>query len=403
MTADIDGIDIDGTVNDGFGAVAEAFARNFAPTKIPDRPADPGDVGAALCVMVGDEVVVDIWGGFQDAEHTRPWERDTLVNAYSTMKPVAGALALMAVDRGELRLDEPLSGVWPELEEHHAALTLRHALSHRASLPAVRQTLPPEAIFDWSVMTAALAQTAPWWPTGSAHGYHTNTFGFLVGEPVCRVTNTDFGSVLQDRIARPYKLDMHVGLHTEDLGRCADIVRSEPAGAGFAFLDSEPTNEAELMLHHTYLNPPGMSGIGVMNSTEWRQAQVPSTNGHATARALAGFHRLMLPSADRPLVSAELMVEARQTQAEGDDRVLLRPARFGLGYMLHQDARPIGTTAAAYGHFGYGGSLGFADPTYDLSVGYVINHPGDRWKNPRVNRIVGALRAIFARQRDAER
>ena len=386
-----------GTVDPAFAAVAHEFRNNF--------DVDEPDLGASLCVIAGRRVVVDVWGGWTDRTEAQPWERDTLVDAYSVLKPVVAAMALLLVEVGDLSLDEPLAAVWPELSgERVSGLTLRDVLAHRAGLPAVRRHLEADAMYDWDAMCRALAETEPWWEPGTTHGYHVNTFGFLAGEPVCRRTGMTFGAALHEMVAGPFDLDLHVGLAEADLARTADVDTEPPSPADGAEPDPADVERAEaqlpdpddahaVMLLHTYFNPPGLSGVGVMNTIPWRQAAIPSTNGHATARGIAGFYEALLPGARDRLLSTTLLDEATSTHSEGDDLVLGRPTRFGLGFALHQDARPIGVSPASFGHYGYGGSLGFADPDADVAFAYLINRPGDRWQNPRTIRLVQAVAA----------
>jgi CubicO group peptidase (beta-lactamase class C family) len=378
------GTAVDGTVASGWEPVRDALEANGAP-----EGADPGDLGAAVCVTVQGRPVVDIWHGWADRMGLLPWSADTLVNAYSVVKPVAAVLALLDVRDGLLQLDEPLHRVWPGLAgEGRELITLRHVLAHRAGLPAVRESLPDDALYSWQTMVSALAGTRPWWPPGSAHGYHVNTFGFLAGEPVRRLHSTSFGRALRTRLTGPLGLDLHVGLDDDALRRVAEVDVPGPVDPGF--LPGVSGDPDPPMLRNAYTNPAGLSGIGVVNTDRWRRAAVPSTNGHATARALAGFYADLLgPDA---VVPAELLGEATRTQAAGQDRVLGRPSRFGLGFMLHQDNRPIGLGPASFGHYGYGGSLGFADPEAGLAFAYLINRPGDRWQNPRTRRLIEAVR-----------
>ena len=397
-----------GHVDAAFAALGDAFRSNF-------EPAVDGscDLGAALCLIVDGQVVVDCWGGWRDTDGRTPWERDTLVNAYSVLKPVAAALALRLVERGMLDLDAPVADVWPGFAQAgKAATTLRQVLAHRAGLPAARPVLPDAAMYDWDAMCAALAVSEPWWEPGTAHGYHVNTFGFLVGEPVRRVTGLRFGSALREHVAGPLDLDLHVGVAEVDDARLAQIDSPSPqslvAGAPAELRDREGegrsgrgdgaaaggagADERRLMLAHTYLNPPGVSGIGTVNTVEWRRAAIPSTNGHATARANAGFYAALLPGAAGPLLSREMLCEAASVHSDGHDLILDRPSRFGLGFALHQEARPVGATPSAFGHYGYGGSLGFADPDAGVAFAYLINRPGDRWQNPRTRGLLDAVR-----------
>ena len=270
---------VGGAVAPQFEAVRDVFVANFAAADD-----DPGDLGAALCVVRGGEVVVDLWGGWADRAMTAPWRRDTLLNIYSVGKAAAAVTALRLVDRGELDLVEPLATVWPEMTgDGRETITLRHALAHRAGLPAVREPLPDHAIYGWDEMCAALASTRPWWTPGEAHGYHTNTFGFLVGEPVCWVRGTRFDRALAELTTGPAAAeDFFIGLPPSEHACCAEM---DVSGDGGADLVSRPVegDEASLLAHHAYFNPRTMSGFGVVDSEPWREAMVPSTNGHAIA------------------------------------------------------------------------------------------------------------------------
>ncbi len=375
-----------GTCDPGWSVVGEAFAANFGA--VDD---DPGDLGAALCVIVDGRIVVDLWGGWTDRTRTNLWAPDTLVNTYSVGKGVSAAVALVAVSRGLIDLDEPLQRWWPELG---ASTTFRQVLSHRAGLPALREDAAEHLPLVWHEMCNALAATEPWWEPGSAHGYHTNTFGYLVGEPVRRAVGAQrFGDVLSTWFAEPHGADFFFGVPRGDMARCAVIDMGQSGGAQAPDLSTAVfASETEEMIHRSYYNPPALSGLGITHTDEWRRAEVPSTNGHASARGVARIFAAVLdPSGP---VDPAVLAEATRTQSEGVDLVLGKRSRFGLGFQLHEDHRPVGVTDRSFGHFGFGGSLGFADPTAGLAVGYVINRPGDRWQIPRTKRLVGALREV---------
>lgn len=380
-----------GWVDPAFAPLGEAFRANFVSSA-----GTSADLGAALCVVADGIVVVDCWGGWCDPAMRRPWERATLVNAYSVCKPVAAVLALMLVGTGDLDLDGPVAAVWPEFAQADKAhITLRHVLAHRAGLPAVRARLPDDALFDWDVMCDGLAASRPWWEPEQGHGYHVNTFGFLAGEPVRRRTGSPFGAALHERITGPLDLDLHVGLDAADMTRVADIDTPDRASDQADAPVMLTGDERAAMLLHTYFNPPGLSGFGVVNTDEWRRSAIPSTNGHATARAIAGFYASLLAGASHPVLARGLISEATTPHSEGLDLVLDRPTRFGLGFALHLDDRPVGTTPAAFGHYGYGGSLGFADPDTGIAFAYLINRPGDRWQNPRTRALLDAVRSCL--------
>lgn len=376
---------VDGACDARFAAVREAFVTNLT---------ERGDVGAAVAVWVGGRPVVDLWGGWADGARRRPWRRDTLVNFFSVGKGLSALCALQLVERGALDLDQPLARVWPAFAAAGKAdITLRQVLGHRAGLPAIRAALPDGAMLDWPRMTAALEQQPPWWPPGTAHGYHVNTFGYLVGEAVRRASGRTLGAWLRDEVAGPLDADVHVGLPAGEQQRVAEFLW--PA-------EAKPTppatfdDDAALMRWNTYWNPIGLSGAGWVNRAEWRAAELPSTNGHGSARGIARIYAALAGGGaiDGVRVLAPSLVRAAAIETSaGTDLVLGRPSRFGLGFQLTQPERPLGPNAGAFGHFGSGGSLGFCDPEAGVGFGYVMNDLGPRWQNPR-NRAL--LEAVYA-------
>jgi CubicO group peptidase (beta-lactamase class C family) len=360
---------IGGHCDPAFAAVRDAFATNFA---------EHGELGAAVCVMVDGRAVVDLWGGWVDPERSAEWGPDTLVDVFSIGKGIAASVVLRTVDP-----DTCVADVWPEFAAGKEAVTVRQILSHQAGLPAVREPLPDGAIYDQSTMAAVLAAQEPWWEPGTAHGYHVNTFGFLAAELVRRVDGRTLGTVLREDVAGPLGADVHIGLPAADHGRVATFVWPAGADPGAAYAHDE-------MLHRTYANPPGISGAGVVNTPAWRSAEMPSTNGHGSARGVARFYA-PLAAGGGDVLPASVLAAAVEEQVHGPDRVLGRISRFGLGFQLPQEERPIGPHAGAFGHFGAGGSLGFADPEARLSFGYVMNTMGPRWQNPRNRALLAAL------------
>jgi CubicO group peptidase (beta-lactamase class C family) len=363
--------------------VREAFAENFATRR---------ELGAAVSVIVEGRTVVDLWAGSADIAHTRPWLEDTLVNVFSVGKALAGACLLMLVSRGHVQLDEPVARYWPEFAAAgKESLSVRQLLGHRGGLAAIRQELPAGALYDWTAVTAALAAEEPWWTPGTAHGYHVHTFGFLVGELVRRVTGDSIGAFLEREIAVPLGAEVSFGLARAKRTRRAeynfDIV---PSAA-----DPRPHGgEASPLRRLAYLNPPGATGIGTVNTDAWQDAELPSANLHADARGIARFYASLAdPSA--PLIDRGVLAEATREASAGEDLVLARPSRFGLGFQLTQRERPLGPGPNGFGHFGAGGSLGFADPDAGIAFGYVMNRGGPQWRDPRNRALIDALYAAL--------
>jgi CubicO group peptidase (beta-lactamase class C family) len=380
---------VEGWCDRRFTAVREAFGENFTRR---------GELGAAVCVLAGGRVVADLWGGWADPRHRRPWRPDTLVNVFSVGKGMVAACAARLVGQGRLDLDAAVAAYWPEFgAAGKGAITVRQLLSHQAGLPAVRRRLPPGSMLDWPAMTAALAGQEPWWVPGTAHGYHVNTFGFLAGEVIRRVAGATVGTLLREEIAGPLGADVHIGLPASEHARVATFAWPDPPPAEEEPADRRP---GYLMRYNAYFNPSGLSGAGMVNTPAWRDAEIPSANAHGSARGVARVYAALAAGGvldGTTVVDAAALAEAATEHARGHDLVLDRPSRFGLGYQLTQPERPLGPGTAAFGHFGAGGSLGFCDPDSDLAVGYVMNQMGPRWQNPRTRALVGAVYAGLGR------
>ena len=382
---------VHGTCDPRFARVREAFAENFPKHN---------ELGASVAVLVDGRVVVDLWGGFADSERHRPWGRDTIVNAFSVGKGVLSICLLLLVDRGLIDLDAAVARYWPEFAAAGKdRVTVRQLITHQAGLPAVRPDLPDYAMYDWNLMTSALATETPWWEPGTRHGYHVNTFGFLVGEVVRRASGLSPGAFLAKELAGPLGADYLIGVGAEHDHRVAEFVWStelsteamqfDPFTLGPAMMSPE-----EWMRMRAYFNPRGVSGHGVVNDVAWRRAQCPSTNGHGTALGVARLYDMVASRGvvdGQRYVSDDLISEAAREQVAGPDAIFEKPSRFGLGFQLATAERPIGPSDGVVAHFGVGGAAGFADPVAGVAFGYVMNRMGPRFINPTNRALINAL------------
>jgi CubicO group peptidase (beta-lactamase class C family) len=254
-------------------------------------------------------------------------------------------------------------------------------------VPAIRERLTNDDLWHWQRMADALAATPPWFEPGSRITYHTNTYGHLVGEIVHRVTGALPGARLRD-VVGPLGADVWWGVPVEEQHRCADVIWAPQGTIGPVDLDS--LSGDALMVASGYFNPPGYSSHHVVNTGEWRSAQVPSTNGHGTATSLARVYHGIV---DGTLLSADLLAESTRVQAQGPCPVLGEDVAIGLGFVPTSARRPLGTSSRAFGHFGTGGALGFGDPDAQVGFGYVMNHVIPRWQSTRNRALIDALYA----------
>ncbi|WP_339411912.1 serine hydrolase domain-containing protein [Pseudomonas sp. EA_35y_Pfl2_R5] len=351
-----------------FEALRDAFAALFD---------EPQERGMALCVQIGGETVVDLWAGVADKDGQQAWHSDTILNLFSCTKTFTAVTALQLVGEGKLELDAPVARYWPEFAAAGKdKITLRHLLSHQAGLPALRQMLPAEALYDWQAMTTALAAEQPWWALGDGHGYAPITYGWLVGEVLRRVEGRGPGESIVARTAKPLGLDFHVGLANDEFDRVSIISRGKGnfGDAAAQRLLKTMMSEPAAMSTRAFTNPPSI--MTSTNKPEWRRMQQPAANGHGNARSLAGFYSGLL---DGQLLESELLAELTREHAVGEDKTLLTRTRFGLGCMLDQPEvanATYGMGPRAFGHPGAGGSIGFADPERDVAFGFVTNNLG---------------------------
>ncbi|MBP2403329.1 serine hydrolase domain-containing protein [Streptomyces syringium] len=374
-------MDVQGTVADGFEPVRDAFAGNFARR---------GERGAAVVVYRAGRKVVDLWGGAKNADGpidsssadtaAEPWTRDTAQVVRSATKGVAAAVPLLLHQRGLVDLDAPVGTYWPEFKAAgKERLLVRHLLSHRAGLPVLDTPLTPAEAIDGVSGPRALAAQAPAWEPGTAHGYHAQTYSWLLGELVRRVTGRSIGRWVAEEIAGPLGLDLWIGLPDAErgrVGRIADIAPpAEPATPGLRLRPKRSVSDA-------YSDPGSLTrrAFGAIdpqadeNDPAYRAAELPASAGIATADALARFYASLIGEVDgaRRLFAPATLTLARTEESAGPDKVLVVGTRFGLGYMLHGPACPL-LAPGSFGHPGRGGSLAFADPESGTAFGYVTN------------------------------
>ena len=374
---------IHGQCDAAFHAVRDAFQNNFI---------EHGEIGASVYITVNGVTVVDLWGGYSNPEKTSTWQEDQLVNAFSIGKGITAVVAAQCVANGLITYDTRVASIWPEFAVHgKEELTLRDLLGHRSGLPAIRKRLAPNAMFDWKLMTDTLAAEKPWWTPGAEHGYHVNTYGFLVGEVLRRATGKSVGQLISELIAEPLQAEIYLGTPIELHSRIADYEwPNDP------FPENEPTglDEEQLLQFNTYYNPSGLSGAGVVNSAPWRLAEMPSTNVHASARAISRLYTSLAYGGTHngsTVLPREVLDIASSEVSNGDDRILHRTSRFAHGFQLPIPERGFGPNTESFGHFGAGGSVGFCDPKAKVGFGYVMNQMGPRWQNPRNRALIESL------------
>lgn len=361
---------VEGTCAPEFDDVRAEFERNFA---------ERGEVGAAVAAWVDGDLVVNLWGGWRDASARQPWHQDTLVSVFSGSKGLTSTCVHLLAERGHIDLYKPVAEYWPEFAQSgKEAVTVAMVLAHRSGVIGPRRPMRPNEVLDWDGVCAQLAVAEPWWPPGTAQGYHMVTFGFILGEVVRRVTGRSIGEFLRTEIAEPLGADVAIGLPPRDHERCADMINKphlrDVLAAGGA--PESPTSLAEhdkaaLAVASSFIPD---DELGAETIGAWRSAEFPGTNAHVSALGMATFYAAL---ADEKLLSRELMNLCRTSQGGLATDVVLGPRvadhGWGLGYMLNQ-RRIAGPNPGIFGHGGSGGSYAFVDLEHRIGYSYVMNH-----------------------------
>ena len=349
---------IHGHVDPRFEGVRDAFAANFAQN---------GDIGASFCATIKGEVVVDIWGVVADSDSGAAWQRDTIVNVYSTTKTMCALSALLLADRGDLDFARPVADYWPEFAVNgKARVTTAQLMAHSAGLSGWHEKIDKTVLYDWEKATGLLAAQAPFWEPGTAPGYHGLTQGFLVGEVIRRITGVSPGTFFRTELAEPLGADFHIGLPASADARVATLI-PPPAGQGIADMSDRP-------LTRNMSTNPAVNPLET-RTRAWRGAEIPAANGHGNARSVALVQTLVANGGvanDKQVISAAGVRRVLESQISGDDLVLAIPVHFGLGYGLSGGQMPLPNAESCFWG-GYGGSLVINDLAAQTTFAYAMN------------------------------
>lgn len=381
-----------------------------------------GDDGSALALVIQGEVVVNLAAGvgqnrameMQDVG----WTENTLVNVFSASKGLVAVCILQLIQQGKLELDKPIVEYWPEFADvddfgnalfNKNTISLRQVLSHRSGLSAFHPVIPQQQIFDWSLMTHAIELDEPWWQPGTAQGYSPFIYGWILGELIRRVTGVNsMNDYFQEHVAKPLGIDCYFGVPEKKLSEIVDtkplqtsLMKTSEVGvstsdANSAALGKIMKADPRGVTNRAFSNP--ISLMTSTNSLAWRQAEIPAANAHTNALGLAKIYGDLASPSCRLLNQSTLPL-CWQEQTYETDRVLGLPLRYACGFMLsqlHREDCRYGRGARAFGHPGAGGSLGFADPDYQLGFGYVTQRMGQSLLiDARVIRLIDAIYTVL--------
>jgi len=328
------------------------------------------ELGASIVVDVDGQTVVDIWGGWRDAEHTEPWDEHTIVNVWSTTKTILNLAALMLVDRGQLDPFAPVVKYWPEFGENGKdTIEVRHLMSHTSGVSGWESPFVVEDMYDWDSATSKLAGQAPWWEPGTASGYHANNQGHLIGEVIRRVTGKHLKRFVAEEIAGPLAADFQIGAIEADWDRIAPVVPPPPLPFDLEAMDPNSP------VFKTFTGP--VADAAKANTPDWRRADMGALNGHGNARSVARIMKSVALGGTVDgvkLLSPDTIELIFTEQSHGVDLVLGVPLRFGIGFAL-PETQSVPYIAEGRRCFwgGWGGSVILMDLERRTTISYMMN------------------------------
>lgn len=369
---------ISGQVAAGFEPVQAVFEANFAADE---------ELGAGFAVYLDGDLVIDLHGGWMDRAKTKPWDADTIVPVYSTTKPIAALVLASILEVVPGGYETPVAEIWPEFAAAGKShVTIGQMVSHQAGLPGFVEPIDPALWLDPPACAAALAELAPLWEPGTAHGYHPLTWGYLIGELVQRIDGRTLGTILREDIAGPAGVDFQIGTPESDHARVADIMRPR------ALPELGEMNPATRTAFLTKWAAPDRGGA------IWREIEIPSANGHGSACAVAQLYGIYAHEgrlAGKQIVEPIVFEELIESRTKGQDLVLPFVTEFAAGVMRN-NAGVYGPNPNTLGHSGWGGSLALGDPGRRLSLAYVMNRQSNRLQgDPRATGLVEAVYACL--------
>ncbi len=362
-------IEIRGRVDDGFGAVADAFRANFD---------EHDEVGAGFCLYVDGKPGVDITGGVADAATGRAYDDSTLQLVFSTTKGAAAICAAILFEEGRLDYDEPVSTYWPEFAAAGKAdVPVRWVMSHQAGLAAIDDPPPLDDVLAVDPVVAALAAATPLWEPGTAHGYHTLAYGWLVAEIVHRITGQRLNEFLQERVAAPLGVEFWIGLPDEQHHRVAPLVSADVPQDAVSQAMREQFFGPETLIYRCLTLDGRLDLLDAENAYNTRAvmaSEIPAANGVTNASSLARMYAATIGDVDGVRLFDDATREVVATPVTtGPDQCLMVETKFSMGFATPDGLQALGGPRS-FGHSGAGGSLGYADPDLGIGYGYVMNH-----------------------------
>ena len=319
------------------------------------------EIGASFAIYKGGKPLIDLYGGFKN-KNNKNWEENTIVNVFSATKGIYEIVISILIDQNILDLEKPVSYYWEAFKQSNKReITLKHILSHQSGLYRFKEKIRQEDLLDWDKIINILENQEPDHPCGKQTYYHAKTHGFLIGEIVKKTTKKSLGELVSDLLSKKLGIDFFIGTPKNQLSNIAHLYEDKTV--------TKVSSE-----FNAFNNPK--HEINFYNNKNWQTAEVPSMNGHGNARSIAKIYDIFV----NDLIQEKNVLLSKSSinkcLAECDSRIdksLMMPIRWSDIGLIFRGGWLFGKNKESFGHNGWGGSLGFADPILGIGVAYTTN------------------------------
>jgi CubicO group peptidase (beta-lactamase class C family) len=319
------------------------------------------EIGASFAIYKEGKPLIDLHGGFKD-KNNKNWEENTIVNVFSATKGIYEIIVSILIDQNILDLEKPVSYYWDAFKQSNKrGITLKHILSHQSGLYRFKEKITQQDLMDWNKIITILENQEPDHKPGEKTYYHAKTHGFLIGEIIKKITKKSVGELVSELLSKKLDLDFFIGTPKNQL-------------SNIAFLYEDKT-ETKISSEFNAFNNPKHE-INFYNKEKWQTAEIPSMNGHGNSRSIAKIYDIFVNDLilEKNILLSKSSIKKCLTESTSriDDSLML-PIRWAEVGLILRGGWLFGKNKESFGHNGWGGSLGFADPVLGIGVAYTTN------------------------------
>ena len=339
------------------------------------------EIGASFAIYKEGKPLIDLYGGLKN-KNNKSWEENTIVNIFSATKGIYEIIVSILIDQNILDLEKSVSYYWAAFKESNKReIKLKHILSHQSGIYRFKKKITQQDLLDWNKIINILENQDPDHQCGKETYYHAKTHGFLIGEIIKKTTGKSLGELIFELLSKKLELDFFIGTPKKKL-------------SNIAFLYEEKTEKKMLSEFNAFNNPE--HEINFYNNEDWQMAEIPSMNGHGNARSIAKIYDTFVNDLilEKNILLSKSSIKKCLTESISRiDGSLMMPIRWSNVGLILRGGWLFGKNKESFGHNGWGGSLGFADPTLGIGVAYTTNKI-----NPTIGsdlRIINLLKEFY--------